>query len=79
MFTNKPIVESLQKKSDSVVSVFTKTVTDLSAINEEADKKLQANVVSISALQNENEEITKVVASNQKFVDKIKSFLSTED
>lgn len=74
LFSTK--VESLRKKSESIVSIFTKTVNDLKIVNTETQAASDAKSAEIIKLQQEVTELESIKLSNEKVISKIETILS---
>lgn len=69
-------VTNLRKKSDSIISIFTKTVNELKTVNAEADSISDVKNAEIAKLQQEVTELDAIKASNEKVISKIETILS---
>ena len=76
MFSVKNKVEQLQSKSDNILDVFTKTVNDLSKVNDEAAKEASNRRAEAAQLLSEAESLDTVVTKNSKVIGKINSILN---
>lgn len=75
MFTSKSTVANLSKRSAAIKDVFTKTVEDCKAVNEEIEVLVDAKNVEIANLQNEVSVLNGISNGNSKLATKIESFL----
>lgn len=66
---------SLQKKTSSILDVFTKTINSLQDVIASAKDQAKAKEDEIRAAQIEKEALEKIALDNQNVVDKISSFL----
>lgn len=66
---------SLQKKTSSILDVFTKTISGLQDVIASAKDQAKAKEDEIRAAQIEKEALEKIASDNQAVVDKISSFL----
>jgi hypothetical protein len=64
-------IQKLQKNSDKIVSVFTKTITDLSNVNQEVDDHLTSRDEEIKRIQEEKARLASIKENNQKMIDKL--------
>ena len=71
MFKRKVSVASLQSQSDKIVDVFTKTIDDLSAVNEEANALTVEKTAEIQKLETEVEVLQDIQTKNQTVINKI--------
>lgn len=69
-------VNSLTEKSNKIMDVFTKTVTDLGSVNSEIDIEQDSLKKKIEELTENHTKLQGVKEKNQKFVDKINQFLN---
>lgn len=76
MFSVKNKVEQLQSKSDNILDVFTKTVNDLSKVNDEAVREASNRRAEAAQLLSEAESLDTVVTKNSKVIGKINSILN---
>lgn len=76
MFSVKNKVEQLQSKSDNILDVFTKTVNDLSKVNDEAAREASNRRAEAAQLLSEAESLDTVVTKNSKVIGKINSILN---
>lgn len=67
-------VEKLQKKSESVISVFTKTVNELVQVDNEIDTEIGKRQQEITELQAEVDALTVTKSKNESVVNRIKAF-----
>jgi len=67
-------VEKLQKKSENVLSVFTKTVNDLKNINDSVEKEVAIREDEKRILEQELSALNEVRAKNNLVVSKINKF-----
>ncbi len=75
LFETKDKVSSLKRKSGEAISVFKKTIADLSSVNQEIDKAQKEKEQQISVLQSEVGELQGVRDENSLFINKINDFL----
>lgn len=64
-------IEKLQKNSDKILSVFTKTITDLTTVNQEVDSHIEFRESEIKRINAETENLNNIKVNNQKVIDKI--------
>jgi uncharacterized coiled-coil DUF342 family protein len=67
--------QSLQKKTNNILSVFSKTVDELLKVNNEAHAKVNSNKEIINDLTNENTSLQTMTEQNNKVITNIKSLL----
>lgn len=79
LFGSEEITSKLGKRSESIKSVFTKTVNDLAVVNEDASARLDKNNEELERLNAENAKLEKIVAKNEKFMDKVMSFFDDSE
>jgi hypothetical protein len=72
---NSSTVESLKKKSQGILDVFSKTVNDLNAVNEKIETEVSNRHAEISRLTSESYELETQKAANAKVATKITEFL----
>ena len=68
-------IEQLQNKSKNTLDIFTKTVLELSQINEEAKIQFEKREQKIAELANENAQLIKLQENNDKIISKIANIL----
>jgi len=68
---NNDAIASLQTKSTSIVDVFTKTVSDLKAVNEQATAEEQERLEERARIDGELVKLGAIKADNQKVIEKI--------
>lgn len=66
---------SLQKKTSSILDVFTKTITNLQDVITNAKDQVKVKEEEIKSAQAEKEALEKIAADNQTIIDKISSLL----
>jgi hypothetical protein len=71
-----PKSESLQKKSTNILSVFTKTVEELTTVNADAEVEANKKTEEIKVAQAELESLEKLREANTKVIEKINLILS---
>lgn len=77
MFLNKSNpVDALLKKSSNILDVFTKTVTELTAVNEEIAGVTQQKEIEKAELEKDITTLNERSAENSKVIDKIKNIFS---
>lgn len=64
-------IEKLQKNSDKIVNVFTKTINDLTTVNQEVDTHIESRNAEIERINAENAKLVSIKDANQKVIDKI--------
>ena len=72
---NKKVKKTLEERSIEAVDVFTKTATELEAINSEIDAEVEAKHQAILKLETECDKLTGRASKNKKIVSKIKAIL----
>ena len=77
MLGKKDVVQQLKQKSEGVMSIFTNTVNNLTAINDQAKQEMIARQDKIDALEVEQESLSSTMVENQKSIDKITEFLNS--
>ena len=78
MFTKKQTdsVTSFQEESKNIFNVFTETVNKLSTINSKIENASENRKVKASELMSEAEQLDAQKVKNEKFIEKINSFLN---
>jgi septal ring factor EnvC (AmiA/AmiB activator) len=76
MFGKKDVVADLQKSSANIVSVFTKTVNDLTAVNEKIAAEKAAREELIAKAQEENKALELQAEENASVISKIQNFFA---
>lgn len=78
MFTKKQTdsVTSFQEKSKNIFNVFTETVNRLSTINSKIENASENRKVKANELISEAEQLDAQKVKNEKFIEKINSFLN---
>lgn len=72
----KPVTSSfLQKRTNSILDVFTKTITSLQDVITNAKDQVKVKEEEIKSAQAEKEALEKIAADNQTIIDKISSLL----
>lgn len=67
-------VKTLQKKSEDILSVFTKTVEELKSVNSSVDKEVSDREVQKAKIENELAELSKTKQKNEAVIYKINKF-----
>lgn len=76
MFTSTTAaIDKLQKSSDKILNVFTKTITDLTTVNAEVDTNIATRDAEIKRIQDETAKLAVIKEANQKVIDKITKIL----
>lgn len=65
----------LQKRTNSILDVFTKTITSLQDVITNAKDQVKVKEEEIKSAQAEKEALEKIAADNQTIIDKISSLL----
>ena len=78
MFTKKQTdsVTSFQEESKNIFNVFTETVNKLSTINSKIENASENRKVKANELMSEAEQLDAQKVKNEKFIEKINSFLN---
>ena len=78
MFTKKQTdsVTSFQEESKNIFNVFTETVNKLSTINSKIENASENRKVKANELISEAEQLGAQKVKNEKFIEKINSFLN---
>ena len=78
MFTKKQTdsVTSFQEESKNIFNVFTETVNKLSTINSKSENDSENIKVKANELISEAEQLDAQKVKNEKFIEKINSFLN---
>lgn len=78
MFTKKQTdsVTSFQEESKNIFNVFTETVNKLSTINSKIENASENRKVKANELISEAEQLDAKKVKNEKFIEKINSFLN---
>lgn len=73
--TTKPI-DKLHKRSNSIVDIFSSTIADLSAVNNEIDDHIESREQELKQIQAEHARLHSIKADNTKVIDKIQSIFA---
>ena len=78
MFTKKQTdsVTSFQEESKNILNVFTETVNRLSTVNSKIENASENRKVKANELISEAEQLDAQKVKNEKFIEKINSFLN---
>ncbi len=76
MFSSNKSVESLKKRAGNIVNVFTKTVNDLTKVNEEIEVEINSRQVEALRLNAEAADLKVLKTTNEKVVNKINDILA---
>ena len=78
MFTKKQTdsVTSFQEESENIFNVFTETVNRLSTVNSKIENASENRKVKANELISEAEQLDAQKVKNEKFIEKINSFLN---
>ena len=68
-------IEQLQNKSKNTLDIFTKTIRELTQINEEAKIEVTVRSEKISRLIDEKNTLINVIYENEKVISKIQNIL----
>jgi hypothetical protein len=68
-------IEQLQNKSKNTLDIFTKTIRELTQINEEAKIEVTVRSEKISSLIDEKNTLINVIYENEKVISKIQNIL----
>lgn len=68
-------IEQLQNKSKNTLDIFTKTIRELTQINEEAKAEVSVRSEKISSLIDEKNTLIDVISENEKVISKIQNIL----
>lgn len=68
-------IEQLQNKSKNTLDIFTKTIRELTQINEEAKTEVHVRSEKISELIDEKITLIDVINENEKVISKIQNIL----
>lgn len=71
-------VAALKAKGTKAISVFQKTVSDLSSVNDEIEKEQKIRDAKVIALNGEIEELEIAKNQNESFINKLNDFLGLE-
>ena len=77
MFNQKRTLNSLEKRSEAIFSVFTKTQEDCKILNQEISGVISEKQEVILDLQSEVQALENIKAKNTNLADKINKFLTT--
>jgi predicted HAD superfamily Cof-like phosphohydrolase len=69
-------IEQLQNKSKNALDIFTRTLNELHAINEEAKTEIDKKTESITRLVDERNAMSDVIVKNREVISKIQNILS---
>lgn len=76
MFNKNTVIEkSISERSADVLGAFSKAVTDLEEINQEAQIMVEQNEQQIATLEAQNADLMSTVGNNQTVADNIKKLL----
>jgi hypothetical protein len=64
-------IDKLQKNSDKIVSVFTKTIQDLTAVNAEVDTNIATREAEIKRIEEEKANLTSIKDKNSAMITKL--------
>lgn len=78
MFTKKQTdsVTGFQEESKNIFNVFTETVNKLSTINSKIENASESRKLKANELMSEAEQLDAQKVKNEKFIEKINSFLN---
>ena len=78
MFTKKQTdsVTSFQEESKNIFNVFTETVNKLSTVNSKIENASESRKLKANELMSEAEQLDAQKVKNEKFIEKINSFLN---
>lgn len=76
MFKKSTAIQNFQAKSASIMSVFTKTVTDLVALNDSINLEKQAELRRIQEAQDNVLQLDTHHQANTKTINKLQEFLN---
>lgn len=68
-------IEQLQNKSKNTLDIFTKTIRELTQINEEAKVEVNVRSEKINNLIDEKNTLIDVISENEKVISKIQNIL----
>lgn len=77
MFTNKTKLQTLKEKSGKILDVFTKTVSDLTIVNQEIDQEREIKINELQLINQELTSLNDMKTSNDKVINKIKIILNS--
>lgn len=77
LFQNK--VAQLQTKSDNILDVFTKTIRELNAVNEEATTAVTEKRAEAAQLMSDAKSMEDMVTKNEKVIGKINSIIAIDE
>ena len=63
--------KTLRKQSEEIISIFTKTIENLSSINKEGEVEIQTNNLEIQRLEQNNTELMSVIKSNSNIINNV--------
>lgn len=75
MFTKNQI-SNLQKQSENILNVFTKTQTELKEVNKKISDEVQKRDEQVRILTEEVTSLTNLKTQNEKVVTKLENFLN---
>jgi hypothetical protein len=76
MFKQKVTPASIRAKSENIVSIFTKAVTDLTVVNDEAAEQLEQTQSEIDERYIVINELSSTIDKNDIFIAKINNLIS---
>lgn len=76
-FGNK--TESLVKKNESILDVFTSTINKLEGVNTEADTEESILAVKAAEIESQRHQLRIIKTSNTKLASKLRGFLTEGD
>ena len=76
IFNSKPSVDSLQKESTEILSVFKQTVQKLGDVNKKASEERQAKIIEAEKLQEEAKQLETLCNDNANVIANINNLLN---
>lgn len=71
MFGRDTSIDKLRKSSDKITSVFTKTINELTTVNQEIDEHIDARDEEIRRINAEKEQLSCIKEQNTTFLTKL--------
>jgi hypothetical protein len=76
MFTKQTKLQILKNKSSKIIDVFTKTVSDLTIVNQEIDQEREVKINQLQEIDQEITSLNDVKTSNDKIINRINTILN---
>ena len=76
MITKQTKLQILKNKSSKIIDVFTKTVSDLTIVNQEIDQEREVKINQLQEIDQEITSLNDVKTSNDKIINRINTILN---